>query len=107
MIGHVIKRPQTVQDLDEHAVFLQRDSAQVAIRFLDQAESTFQLLADMPGMGRLYESGNPRLVGLRCFHVSGFENHLIFYRPVEGGIEVVRVLHGARDIRSILAQTLI
>ena len=25
-------------------------------------------------------------------------NHLIFYRPIDDGIELVRVLHGARDI---------
>ncbi len=32
----------------------------------------------------------------------GFENHFVFYRPHESGIEVVRVLHGARDLESIL-----
>jgi hypothetical protein len=26
----------------------------------------------------------------------------VFYRPVADGIEIVRVLHGARDIQSIL-----
>jgi toxin ParE1/3/4 len=25
-------------------------------------------------------------------------NYLIFYRPISDGIEIVRVLHGARDI---------
>ncbi|MBI4604738.1 MAG: type II toxin-antitoxin system RelE/ParE family toxin [Planctomycetes bacterium] len=34
----------------------------------------------------------------------GFEQHLVFYRPVEDGIEVVRVLHGARDLRAILGE---
>ncbi len=25
-------------------------------------------------------------------------NYLIFYRPTDGGIEIVRLLHGARDV---------
>jgi len=46
--------------------------------------------------------GRPELEGLRCFRIRGFENHFVFYRPHESGIEVVRVLHGARDLESIL-----
>jgi plasmid stabilization system protein ParE len=33
--------------------------------------------------------------------VSGFENHLIFYRAIPGGIEVLHVYHGARDIEAL------
>lgn len=29
-------------------------------------------------------------------------NYLIFYRPLPDGIEILRVLHGARDIAAIL-----
>ncbi len=36
--------------------------------------------------------------------IRGFENYLVFYRPIEEGIEVTRVLHGARDIRGILEE---
>jgi plasmid stabilization system protein ParE len=36
------------------------------------------------------------------WRVSGFPNHLIFYRPLEGGgIEVIRVLHAKRDIEAL------
>jgi hypothetical protein len=34
---------------------------------------------------------------------SCFKNDLVFYRPVPDDIEVARVLHGARDIPSILS----
>jgi toxin ParE1/3/4 len=30
-------------------------------------------------------------------------NYLIFYRPVEGGIEIVPVLHGRRDIAALFS----
>ncbi len=33
--------------------------------------------------------------GLRCSHVG---RHLIFYRPVVGGIEVIRILHDSMDV---------
>ena len=36
--------------------------------------------------------------------MSRFRNHIVFYRPVADGIEILRVLHGARDLVSILAE---
>lgn len=56
----------------------------------------------MPGIGERHKSRRPRLAELRIFRVKGFENHLVFYRPIEAGIEVVRILHGARDIDDAL-----
>jgi plasmid stabilization system protein ParE len=29
-------------------------------------------------------------------------NHVIFYLPLANGIELVRVLHGARDLEAVL-----
>jgi len=34
----------------------------------------------------------------RGLPVSGFENYLIFYRPLQDGIDVLRIVRGARDI---------
>jgi plasmid stabilization system protein ParE len=33
--------------------------------------------------------------------MAGFENHLVFYRPFKDSIEVIRVIHGARDIEKL------
>ena len=55
----------------------------------------------MPGMGVSREYGNPRLKGMRMWPVPGFKNYLIFYRATETELEVLRVLHGARDIESL------
>jgi toxin ParE1/3/4 len=53
------------------------------------------LLAKQPGMGE----ARPELAeGLRCFSVG---NYLIFFKPLSDGIEVVRVLSGARDIDAL------
>jgi toxin ParE1/3/4 len=34
--------------------------------------------------------------------VTEFKKYMIFYRPIEGGIEVLRVIHGARNIQNLL-----
>ena len=94
--------PTADRDLDDQADYLASEaSLETALRFYDAAV-TFGKLAGMPGMGERRESGNPRLADLRIWRIEGFEKHLIFYRPVEDGIEIVRVLHGARDIARIL-----
>jgi toxin ParE1/3/4 len=42
------------------------------------------------------------LEGLRLWPVPGFERHLIFYVERADYIDVLRVLHGARDIPAVL-----
>ncbi len=76
---------------------------QVADRFFAQAEATFARLARPPGIGTRHEPDDPLYADLRYFPVSRFRVYLVFYRPVPRGIEVLRVLHGARDIHGILA----
>ena len=46
-------------------------------------------------MGRLRDELAPFL---RSFPV---KNYLIFYRPIDEGIEIVRILHGSQDIETI------
>lgn len=48
----------------------------------------------MPGIGRRRDDLAP---GLRSI---SYANYLIFYRPIDDGIEIVRVLHGSRDLPS-------
>jgi toxin ParE1/3/4 len=76
------------------------DNVEAADRFLEAAYAMFQALARMPGMGRSRHFSRPSLRELRSFRVKGFENYLIFYRPISAGIEIFHVLHGARDLES-------
>jgi plasmid stabilization system protein ParE len=41
---------------------------------------------------------------MRRVPVSGFTTYLPFYVPRGGGIEVVRILHGARDIEDLFTR---
>jgi len=62
----------------------------------------FAHITDMPGIGERWPSSNPLLADMRVWRIEGFENHLIFYRPTVDGIDIIRVLHGARDIENLL-----
>ena len=100
--GRARKTPRAKLDLEDCANYLaEHGSLQVALRFLECAEATFEILVEHPGFGRQLQLTRPELEGLRSFRVQGFENHLVFYLPRESGIEVVRVLHGARDLEAI------
>ena len=59
-------------------------------------------LASTPDIGRPYASSHSRLRDVRAISIGRFRNYLIFYRRTADEVEVLRVLHGARDIRSIL-----
>lgn len=105
MSGQAVKRPHALQDLDDAAAYIQEQSGpERAIRFLRAADSTFAMLAGMPGMGTRYEPDEPIYAGLRYFPITRHRKFLVFYRPLADGIEVLRVLHGARDIAGILAE---
>lgn len=101
--NRVDRRPQATRDLSDIAVYLAEESGtdELAFRFLDAAETSFENLAAMPEMGVARSYSDSALADVRMWRVAGFPNHLIFYRPVEGGIEVIRVLHAKRDIEAL------
>ena len=77
------------------------DNPDEATRFIELARETFVALARAPASGRLWKFRNSRLQDVRSRHISGLDNYLVFYRPVPGGIKVLHVYHGARDIEML------
>jgi toxin ParE1/3/4 len=74
----------------------EQGSISAADRLLHVFDEQLELLSEFPGAGR----ARPELrVSIRSFVVG---DYLLFYRPVSSGIELIRVLHGARDIRQVL-----
>ena len=98
MSRRIIRRPRAIADLIEHYVYIARDKVEPADRFLKQVERTFDLIARFPGIGRAWESRPPRLRGVRVYPIPRFRNCFVFYRPIESGVEILTVLHGARDL---------
>ena len=87
------------QDLEEIWLYIAADNIVAADALLDKVAAKSTLLASNPELGR----SRPEIhEGLRSFPVG---NYILFYRPEAGGIELTRVLHGARDIdRQLLFQ---
>ena len=69
---------------------------------MDSLEKALETIASMPDLGSPWESDERRLANIRYWQISEFPNYLIFYKPVREGILIMRILHGARDIRNIL-----
>ncbi|PSN18717.1 type II toxin-antitoxin system RelE/ParE family toxin [filamentous cyanobacterium CCP5] len=101
---NLIKRPIVIQDLIDHATYISRDNLDAGDRFLYAAEATFQRIAKLPGMGKLSGFTTPRLAQVRQYPIKGFNKHLIFYRTLPEAVEIIRVLHGSRNLEFILEQ---
>jgi toxin ParE1/3/4 len=104
MGGRVTWRSIAIRDLGEAYEFIAADSPESAERLLDAVEKAIDLLLENPGAGRLRSFRSPRVRGIRSWAVRGFASHLIFYRVAGGDLEIVRFLHGARDLPRFLEE---
>ena len=85
--------------------YAEHGSVEVADRFLSAVEGTLRLLAAQPESGSPFLARNPGLQGMRSHPVSsGFETILLFYFPLPNGVELVRVVHGNRDLEQLLTE---
>jgi len=78
-------------DLDEIWCYVGSFDVRAADRSLEAVERQFKVLAMQPQVG---QARLDLAAELRFLPVG---NYLIFYRPIEDGVEIARVIHGARD----------
>lgn len=90
---------QAEMDLQQIWEVIAERSHVYADRLIEQLTSKAQVLADMPGIGRRRED----LLPFMRSYPHG--KYVIFYRLVDDGIEVIRVLHGARNIDRIFGKS--
>ena len=80
-------------DLDDIWVYVAQDgSGGAANRLIDSIAERFPILLQMPQSGRKRDEVRR---GLRSHPVGSY---VIYYREMKTGIEIVRVIHGARDV---------
>lgn len=91
----IIKRPCARTDLIEIWDYIADDSEARADAFIDTIDRKIRALAEQPNMGRARDELE---TGLRSFPVG---RYVIFYLPIPEGVDIVRVLHGARDLEPI------
>jgi toxin ParE1/3/4 len=92
-MARLVIAPEARADLREIRDYIARDNPEAARRVVTRLRDLGRLLAGTPALGRGRRELGPRL---RSFVA---EPYVLFYRPLAGsaGIELARVLHGARD----------
>ena len=89
--------PSAKRDLLGMLEHIARDKPGAALRHVELLESECWVLTANSGIGTSREDLLP---GLRCWSVG---NYVIFFRPTSDGIDVVRVVHAARDEGTLFA----
>ncbi len=98
----VVRERLAESDLLDQIEYIRQENEPAAVRFVDAMEHSLRRLSEMPEIGSLCNFENPRLKNIRVWPIKGFEKYLIFYRVTDNALQVLRVLHGARDIANIL-----
>ena len=93
-MGTVLFTPLARNDLQDIKDYIAQDNPKAAAQYMGILKQKCMMLAKTPTIGVCREE----YCGLYKFPVS---NYLIFYRITDTGIQVIRILHGARDIQSI------
>lgn len=91
----LIFAPSARQDLLDFFDYIARDKPIAAASWIDRIEEKCVLIAKTPEFG---ESRPEYGAGIRSSVVG---RYVLFYRPINDGIEVVRIIAGDRDIRSL------
>ncbi|MEQ1714743.1 MAG: type II toxin-antitoxin system RelE/ParE family toxin [Hyphomicrobium sp.] len=87
--------PAAEADLAEIWAYIADDSSKAATVFVEQIEGKFRPLRDFPGIGSIRDQ---IASGLRALP---YKNYVIYYVFTDADVTIVRVLHGARDVRAL------
>ena len=99
----LIVLPAAKEDLIAQAdYFEERGGRVLEDRFLQECAAGFERLSRFPESGTIIRYKHLKLEGCRFIRVPEFEKMPIFYNPLPERIEILRILHGARDIEEAL-----
>ena len=96
-MAEVVKSLEAKERLKQIVEYIAKDNLEASIRWLDEIEAIFALLAEQPGIGQQVQT---RRFGIVRRHVVG--NYLVYYQPITGGVEILLVSHGSRDQRRLI-----
>ncbi len=101
-MSHYQFTPQAVGDLFEIWTYIARDNLEAANRVEDAVYKTCDLLVEGPLRGKIREDLTK--LPLRFWTVQSFPNYIIVYDPATRPLQIIRILHGSRDILAILGE---
>jgi toxin ParE1/3/4 len=86
------------QDLMAISDYFYLRNVEAGERFFQKFNRKCEQLVAFPNLGRSYANIQPGLRGVPL------ENYIVFYRTIEDGIEIMRVVSGRRDLQSLFQE---
>ena len=80
------------------------DNISAAVRFLHALRDDFELLSRFRNAGQLIHRAPRGLKGIRTLPVRKHRNYLILFIPHSDSVEILRIIHGARNLRKVLRE---
>jgi len=97
----LVIHPRADLDQVECFAFLARHNPAAARRFLDAIEQVLLKIKAEPERGHRYLHTKREGEDWRYMRIPGFKKYLVFYRISDPEIEVVRIVHGSRDLDGV------
>ena len=92
--------PAAREDLQQVHDYIAQFDNDNALHFVERIAERFSLLSDYPYLG----VARPRFgADIRSLVVPN-SDYIIFYRPIDDGVEVLRVVHGSQDLGKLFQQ---
>ena len=101
MARRLVRRRAADDDIAEQLEYLAGRRPETARRYASALEKSFEHIRLMPEIGALRWYGS-RLGTVRMWPVPKFSRFLVFYQVTRTTVEVIRVLHSARDAPQVL-----
>ncbi len=95
-MAKVTYAPIANDDLAEIVSYIAQDNPNAARNWLRRIRAACNLLGTNPAMGERREDFG--VAGCRSFTVGGF---VVFFRRLDDGVEIARIVHGSRDLRQL------
>lgn len=94
-MARLLRSRQALQDLDDIWFYIAQDSVGAADAWLDHLFDKARTLAEQPLIGRARPELGPEI---RSLPVGAY---MLYYRPLNDGVELARILHSSRDIDAV------
>ncbi|MDZ7958444.1 MAG: type II toxin-antitoxin system RelE/ParE family toxin [Aulosira sp. DedQUE10] len=98
-MSRYIISPSASRDLNEIADYFLTINLEAGEKLFREFNKKCQNLAIFPNIGRNYSYINPDLRGI------SLDGYVIFYRVLNDGVEILRVVNARRDLESLFLNT--
>ena len=100
MTHRLIFSPRAIAELQEIGEYIAKNNLSAALSVVAKLQKRCQDAADHPAIGHKRNELQP---GLRSLAEG---DYIIFYRSLDSGIEITKIVHGKRDIQKLFKQRL-